>query len=323
VTRSPALRFFPHLLALSIASFFALSSDGCSGDDPANPIGTHLTPDGTLVSTTGCKQFLPQRGLSEASPNQDCAQYEYDGNNVLTLKHINAGFNCCPGEITADIDIENHVITVVEHESEHGCRCLCLFDVDYKIEHIEPGAYEIKFVEPYTEAGDDPLAFTCDLSQATSGTYCVERTHYPWDAELSGGAWGRLLDMVGCKEPSAVADSKGRDVVHDCIEYGYLQGNILLLKHVNAAFNCCPTIATDITVEDGAITVVETELDGRCDCYCLFDLYYMTVNLPVGEYTISVHEHYAQAGDEELEFYVDLRETSSGTYCVERNHSPW
>lgn len=164
------------------ALFLILFIDGCGEDNPANPPGTQLTPTGTLLSTTGCKQSVRGEELS-TPPDQDCVEYEYDGNNVLTLTHLNAGFNCCPVEITADIDIEKQVITIVEHESEHGCKCLCLFDVDYRIVNLKPGNYEIKFVELYTESGDDLLEFTCDLSQATSDTYCVERTHYPWNTQ--------------------------------------------------------------------------------------------------------------------------------------------
>jgi hypothetical protein len=95
------------------------------------------------------------------------------------------------------------------------------------------------------------------------------------------------------------------------------------LKHVNAGFNCCPVLDTDVSIDNGVIKIVETETEGLCDCYCLFDLHYMIVNLPPGEYTISVDEHYEEPGDEKLEFTVDLMETPSGIYCVERNHSPW
>jgi hypothetical protein len=257
------------------------------------------------------------------SPDEDCVQYEYDGTGVLTLKHVNAGFNCCPGKITADIDIENNVITIVEHESESACRCLCLFDVDYKIENLQPGEYEIKFAELYLDSGDDPLEFTCDLSQAPSGTYCVKRSHYPWDMRVSSEPSGSLLEVIGCKDQTGIQSDQSTKAVQDCIEYDYIQDNILLLKHINAGFNCCPVLDVDIAIDNGVITIIESETEGLCDCYCLFDLHYMIMNLPPGEYNISVDEHYEQAGDEKLEFTINLVESPSGIFCVERNHSPW
>ena len=39
-------------------------------------------------------------------------EYEYDGRSVLRLKHVNAGFNCCPGTISADIQVEGGAIRV-------------------------------------------------------------------------------------------------------------------------------------------------------------------------------------------------------------------
>ncbi len=313
----------PTIFCVSIALILLLPTSGCNDKNPTTPFPHSSDPAGILLSVSGCKQLQVLSDPAEPSPDEDCVQYEYDGTGILTLKHMNAGFNCCPGEISADIDIENHVITVTEHEAEYGCRCLCLFDVDYRIENLEPGEYEIVFVELCLEPGDEPLEFECDLSQAASGTCCVKRTHYPWNMRASGEASGSLLEVVGCKEQTGKQSDHSVQAVNDCIEYDYIQNNILLLKHINAGFNCCPVLDTDITIENGVIRIAEREIEGMCDCYCLFDFYYMIVNLPPGEYTITVDEHYVQKGDEKLEFTVDLVEIPSGIYCVERNHSPW
>ncbi len=179
------------ILCLSAVLIILLPASGCNDKDPTTPFQHNSDPAGELVSSTGCKHLQTQEDPASASPDEDCVQYEYDGTGVLTLKHINAGFNCCPREITADIDIEDHVITITEYEAESACRCLCLFDVDYRIKNLKPGEYEIKFVELYTDPGDDPLEFTCDLSQAPSGMHCVKRTRYPWDLGLFGEASGR------------------------------------------------------------------------------------------------------------------------------------
>jgi len=153
----------------------------CKKDDNIIP----LDPVASLVSYHGCKTFQQENDASSSvslfhDQNQDCIEYRYYENSVLEIYHINAGFNCCPGEIVADIDINNNVIVIRENETESGCFCLCLFDVNYKIEGLIPGKYTIIVIEPYTNDQDEKLEFTVVLSGATSGTYCVYRNHYPW-----------------------------------------------------------------------------------------------------------------------------------------------
>jgi hypothetical protein len=142
-------------------------------------------PVGDLMSYHGCKSFTQERGAGGQvslfhAQNQDCVEYQYYSNSVLELHHINAGFNCCPREITAVIDINDNIIVIEEREAEQGCFCLCLFDLNYKIEGLKPGKYTIKIIEPYTSDQDEKLEFVLDLFSATSGTHCVYRSHIPW-----------------------------------------------------------------------------------------------------------------------------------------------
>jgi hypothetical protein len=131
--------------------------------------------EGKLINYTGCIEF---QGYGAPS-DKDCIEYEYDGEDVLLLTHVNAGFNCCP-EITADITIVDNIITIEEIEISGDCDCLCLFDVYYEIINLEPGEYTILVVEPYLHEDEEILEFTVDLSSSTSGSYCVDRYHYPW-----------------------------------------------------------------------------------------------------------------------------------------------
>jgi len=144
------------------------------GDPPGSPMGD-------LTGYEGCKEFLKGSSSDSIPPDQDCMEYQYDGQGVLLLKHINTGFNCCPDELFADITIEDNVITIVEDEflEGGGCDCICLFDVDYQISNLPPGEYTIKVYGMYL-LGADILEFTVDLASSPSGTYCVDRDHYPW-----------------------------------------------------------------------------------------------------------------------------------------------
>lgn len=147
---------------------------------PACPGGSSGT--GELESYGTCKDFGISKTSSETPPSQDCIQYEYDGTGTLLLKHVNAGFNCCPTELLADITIENGVITIDEREdlTGGGCYCLCLFDLDYRISDLPPALYRIVVKGMYLNEGDEPLDFMVDLVNSPSGSYCVERDHYPW-----------------------------------------------------------------------------------------------------------------------------------------------
>jgi hypothetical protein len=134
-----------------------------------------LLPRGNLTNQTTCKDY----NLSKPPPNQDCIQYQYDGIQNLTLKHQNAGFNCCP-EITTNITIINSTITIKEIELSGLCNCSCLFDLDYQILNLPPASYKITVEEPYILPEDQKLEFTINLTNSSTGSYCVERTNYPW-----------------------------------------------------------------------------------------------------------------------------------------------
>jgi hypothetical protein len=129
---------------------------------------------------------------------------------------------------------------------------------------------------------------------------------------------GNLVNYSSCKEFFTNYQSS-----EDCIEYEYDGENILLLTHINAAFNCCPEIAVNISISNDTIQIEEIEISGSCNCVCLYDLNYEIKELKPGNYTIKVIESDIPLGEEMLEFKVDLSSATSGSYCVDRNQYPW
>ncbi len=127
-----------------------------------------------------CKTFGSKSGLQTIGPDTSCLCYSYDQQKKeLKLNHINAGFNCCPGELYCDIEIRDDIIFLKEKEKEAGCDCNCLFDIDIMVTDVEKQAYFISLVEPYALT-QQKIAFAIDLAQQPSGCYCVPRTDYPW-----------------------------------------------------------------------------------------------------------------------------------------------
>lgn len=143
-----------------------------------------MDPSGALLQSTSCKQFMTNVSgqMDDFAPgsHDDCIEYQYNGSGTLVLRHINAGFNCCPGDITADIEFNGNQITITECESEAQCHCLCLVDLDYQIANLAPGAYTIRIIGLYVEGGDQVLEFSLQLNSAASNTHCLQRNYYPW-----------------------------------------------------------------------------------------------------------------------------------------------
>jgi hypothetical protein len=300
------------VLLLFLATLFLA---GCGKDKTTEPIDSN--PSGVLISATGCKDFVAAKVTIDGLPHTDCMQYQYSADNILLLQHINAGFNCCT-DPAADITFEDNVITITESESGDYCYCLCLVDLELKITNLPPGEYTIKVVEMYLEEGDELLEFTVDLADSASGSFCVQRDHYPWG--YTEQPLGRMVDYSGCGGfESDRADIEVSDD-QNCMEYHYDGGSLLKLRHLNGRFNCCPEeLLVNISVDGDLITVTESEwLDDGCYCLCLYDLDYEIENLPAGSYAIQVIEPYLLTGEEALAFTVELNAAVHGIHCVNR-----
>ena len=136
-------------------------------------------------------------------------------------------------------------------------------------------------------------------------------------------AYGTLTDMTGCKSMAVGETRADTPSDEDCMEYQYDGEGFLSIRHINAGFNCCPEIAPEISIEGNVITIDEIEIEGLCDCLCLFDLDYEINNLPPGVYTIHVIEPYVVEGEEPLIFIANLTSPASGQHCVDRHYYPW
>jgi len=159
----------------SLVAFLLLIGLVSCTNEAAGPVVTPAIPAAVLTGYEGCIDF------QSIGPTDDCLQYEYTSDGTLRIRHLGAGFNCCPGEVYADLAITENQILVVEMEKESACRCLCLYTVDYKVTNLKPGKYEIRVIELYVTEEDRPLVCTIDLTASPSGRCCVQRDHYPWE----------------------------------------------------------------------------------------------------------------------------------------------
>ncbi len=150
------------------------SNYSCERNNISNDIS------GKLIKYTDCKTFKSANIGSEVSDTLSCIFYSYDASvNQLILKHINAGFNCCPESLYCTVSLSNDTIIVEEFEKESSCNCICLYDLDIELNGVESKTYYIKIIEPYA-IDEEKLNFELDLKNITEGSFCVTRKHYPW-----------------------------------------------------------------------------------------------------------------------------------------------
>jgi hypothetical protein len=114
------------------------------------------------------------------STGQSCVDYILC-HDTLYITHINAGFNCCIDTINLIFSTSGDTLVIQEVENyDQPCDCLCLFDVNILITGIEPGDYYIRFIEPLATGNNEELEFGVTIQENVPGTYCVNRTAYPW-----------------------------------------------------------------------------------------------------------------------------------------------
>ena len=136
-----------------------------------------------------------------------------------------------------------------------------------------------------------------------------------------GNLTGSLVDHSECllktTENTQVPSSQS------CVSFTYAN-QTLFLTHYNAGFNCCPgTLAASFNLQNDTLYVLESESEPLCDCNCLYDLEMEVNQLNPGTYILKMVEPYISDPSEVLVFSFNLNDSTSGTFCVDRNNYPW
>lgn len=144
---------------------------------------------------------------------------------------------------------------------------------------------------------------------------CEETTHEPQTIS------GELIDHSSCNgslKAAEPADSLS------CVEYAYDKSSSrLVLKHMNAAFNCCPeSLYCRASLKMDTIIVQEFQASNLCKCNCLYDLILVVKGVEARVYFVRLIEPLigTQAG---IGFRIDLAKDSAGRVCVVRRGYLW
>ncbi len=138
--------------------------------------------EGYTISTTGCKSNIAKTLDNSYANTEDVIKYTYRDNG-LDIEHINAGFNCCPDTAGGHVFVQGDSLIILEFEEfgeTGGCRCLCLFDVTYRIVPLNKGMIHLK-IEQLCISEDDALhEYTINLNESPEGEFIINRDNYPW-----------------------------------------------------------------------------------------------------------------------------------------------
>jgi hypothetical protein len=159
------------IILLSSVLFVMLSVNSCENEHSLA---------GSIVSHSDCKSSKSAVKGEETPDSLSCVNYLYDAyTKKLTLNHINAAFNCCPGKLTCRISMSGDTLIIREKEATPMCNCDCLFDIEVEVEGLDVQSCFIRIIEP--SSGNQPeLFFEADLKNYPEGSYCVFRKQYPW-----------------------------------------------------------------------------------------------------------------------------------------------
>lgn len=134
---------------------------------------------------------------------------------------------------------------------------------------------------------------------------------------------GTVLSLGSCK---AGKDGDPNERMQGCLVYDYNpETQILLLTHINAAFNCCPEqVNVQFSFFGDTITLTESEVEPMCDCNCRYDLQLQIENLASNFWYLRVYEPLLNYDtNDTLMGYMNLEANPSGSFCVLRSGYPW
>ncbi len=135
---------------------------------------------GKPMSNHGCNDHKIDKSGENIPDTLSCVYYTYNmEKKQLHIEHKNTAFNCCVDLLLFNDQIQNDTILIKEMEHNGQCDCLCLYDVEMKVENVKPQKYILKIDEAYTE-NILPFIIELHLDSINTGEHCLTRHNYPY-----------------------------------------------------------------------------------------------------------------------------------------------
>lgn len=124
------------LIIIVLAAFLGSTLMGCSGDgtDEGSSNGFCVRD----VATSGCKSSNYTR-----SEYPECFEFKALDGGYLSVNHVNALFNCVPGELKMEATIDGNVIRILETEESSLANCICPYDLYCEVGPLSNGDYKV------------------------------------------------------------------------------------------------------------------------------------------------------------------------------------
>ena len=130
---------------MGIALMLIISMSGCSSDSEnegsADPSTFHVRN----VANSGCKSF-PFAAAARKVTMEDYREYiEYKAltDGYLSINHVNAKFNCEPGELKMQAIVSGNEIRILETEEQALANCICHYDLYCEVGPLSNGNYTV------------------------------------------------------------------------------------------------------------------------------------------------------------------------------------
>ena len=122
-------------LVMSTLLMLAFGMSNCSSDSD-DTVDNQKEIELKNFSNTGCKNRYMSRAEDDS---KEIIEYSVLHDGYLYIYHRNVFFNCCPGTIGADIQVEGNKIIIGEYETEDECDCVCPYDLGYEVGPLVEG----------------------------------------------------------------------------------------------------------------------------------------------------------------------------------------
>lgn len=143
---------------------------GCSSDDHEGSTDASVFQIRDFANS-GCKKVGEAR--TRGGYFSDYPEYvEYKGmkDGFLSISHVNAAFNCEPGELKIQATIEGNVIKILETEEDARANCICPYDLYCEVGPLNDGKYTIIIYNGSYEYGER-ARFGISYKSSLSGKY--------------------------------------------------------------------------------------------------------------------------------------------------------
>ena len=147
----------------------AMGFVGCSNDDDVDT--SHITKIDNLVSFShsGCKSYSGDNASSRGTLSDiwepEKIRFEALTGGRLFVSHLNAMYCCEQDELSVTACLQGQEISIVEREVNARANCVCPFDLNVTIDHLDEGTYTLAI---YRDGDDSPITkfeiiYTSDL----------------------------------------------------------------------------------------------------------------------------------------------------------------